>query len=35
LYSEVRPSIAPERLLRALLLQVFYSVRSERLLWNS
>jgi len=33
LYSEVgRPSIAPERLLRALLLQVFYSIRSERLL---
>jgi len=33
LYSQVgRPSIAPERLLRALLLQVFYSVRSERLL---
>src|SRR6202140_51752 len=32
-YSQVgRPSIAPERLLRALLLQVFYSVRSERLL---
>lgn len=32
LYSQVgRPSIAPERLLRALLLQVFYSVRSERL----
>jgi len=27
-----RPSIAPERLLRALLLQIFYSVRSERLL---
>jgi transposase len=27
-----RPSIAPERLLRALLLQVRYSVRSERLL---
>jgi hypothetical protein len=27
-----RPSIAPERLLRALLLQVFYSARSERLL---
>jgi transposase len=25
-----RPSIAPEKLLRALLLQVFYSVRSER-----
>jgi transposase len=33
LYSETgRPSIAPEYLLRALLLQVFYSVRSERLL---
>jgi transposase len=33
LYSERgRPSIAPERLLRALLLQIFYSVRSERLL---
>jgi transposase len=33
LYSEAgRPSIAPERLLRALLLQIFYSVRSERLL---
>src|SRR3954462_11375013 len=33
LYSQLgRPSIAPERLLRALLLQVFYSVRSERLL---
>ena len=33
LYSDVgRPSIAPERLLRALLLQIFYSVRSERLL---
>lgn len=32
-YSQMgRPSIAPERLLRALLLQVFYSVRSERLL---
>ena len=31
LYSRVgRPSIAPERLLRALLLQVLYSVRSER-----
>jgi transposase len=27
-----RPSIPPERLLRALLLQAFYSVRSERLL---
>src|SRR5271169_4913355 len=33
LYSPMgRPSIAPERLLRALLLQAFYSVRSERLL---
>ena len=33
LYSPVgRPSIAPEKLLRALLLQVLYSVRSERLL---
>ncbi len=33
LYARVgRPSIAPERLLRALLLQIFYSVRSERLL---
>jgi len=32
-YSEVgRPSIPPERLFRALLLQIFYSVRSERLL---
>jgi transposase len=31
IYSRVgRPSIAPERLLRALLLQCFYSVRSER-----
>ncbi len=31
LYSKVgRPSIAPERLLRAMLLQAFYSVRSER-----
>ena len=33
MYAEVgRPSIAPERLLRASLLQVLYSVRSERLL---
>jgi transposase len=33
LYAETgRPSIAPERLLRALLLQVFYSIRSERML---
>src|SRR4029453_10184702 len=27
-----RPSIPPERLLRALLLQIFYTIRSERLL---
>ena len=33
LYSDIgRPSIAPEKLLRALLLQVLYSVRSERML---
>jgi transposase len=33
LYSRVgRPSIPPERLLRALLLQLLYSIRSERLL---
>jgi len=33
LYSHTgRPSIAPEKLLRALLLQVFYSIRSEALL---
>jgi transposase len=33
LYSPLgRPSIAPEKLLRALLLQVFFSVRSERML---
>ena len=33
LYSQTaRPSIAPERLIRALLMQVLYSVRSERLL---
>ncbi len=33
LYAGVgRPSIAPEKLLRAMLLQAFYSVRSERLL---
>ena len=30
--SEGRPSIPPERLLRALLIQALYSVRSERLL---
>ncbi len=31
LYSELgRPSIPPERLLRAMLLQAFYSIRSER-----
>ena len=27
-----RPSVPPERLLRAALLQIFYSVRSERML---
>ena len=27
-----RPSVPPERLLRAQLLQIFYSIRSERLL---
>ena len=33
MYSEIgRPSIAPEKLLRALLLQVLYTVRSERML---
>jgi transposase len=33
LYSDIgRPSIAPEKLLRALLLQALYTVRSERLL---
>jgi transposase len=33
LYADTgRPSIAPKCILRALLLQVFYSVRSERLL---
>src|SRR5260370_19694114 len=33
LYSDVgRPSIAPERLFRSLLLQIFYSGRSERML---
>jgi transposase len=33
LYAKIgRPSIAPERLLRALLLQYFYGIRSERLL---
>jgi transposase len=33
LYSAIgRPSIAPEKLLRALLLQVLYTIRSERLL---
>jgi transposase len=33
LYSRIgRPSIPPERLLRAQLLQIFYSIRSERLL---
>src|SRR5258708_40333987 len=33
LYAKTgRPSIAPEKLLRALVLQVLYSVRSERML---
>src|ERR1700710_678195 len=33
MYSRIgRPSIAPEKLLRALLLQVLYTVRSERML---
>ena len=33
MYAEMgRPSIAPEKLLRALLLQILYSIRSERLL---
>src|SRR5262249_41648859 len=33
LYSQTgRPSIAPEKLIRALLLQVLYTIRSERLL---
>ncbi len=30
--SSGRPSIAPEKLLRALLLQVLYTIRSERML---
>jgi transposase len=33
--SEGRPSIAPEKLLRALLLQALYTVRSERLLMEA
>ena len=33
LYSRIgRPSIPPEQLLRAMLLQLFYAIRSERLL---
>src|SRR5438105_11053471 len=33
LYATIgRPSVPPERLLRAQLLQIFYSIRSERLL---
>jgi transposase len=33
IYSSIgRPSIAPEKLLRALLLQIFFTIRSERLL---
>src|SRR5580658_6810900 len=35
IYGDVgRPSIAPEKLLRALLLQVLYSIRSERALMD-
>jgi hypothetical protein len=30
-----RPSIPPEKLLRALLLQTLYSIRSERRTWSS
>jgi transposase len=30
--KSVRPSIAPEKLIRALRLQVLYSIRSERML---
>ena len=33
--SEGRPSIPPEQLLSALLLQVFYGIRSERQRWSS
>jgi transposase len=33
LYAKTgRPSVPPERLLRAVLLQIFYSIRSERML---
>ena len=33
MYSDIgRPSIAPEKLLRALLLQILYTIRSERML---
>jgi transposase len=33
MYSDIgRPSIPPEKLLRALLLQIFYTIRSERML---
>ena len=36
LYSRIgRPSIPPEQLLRAMLLQAFYSIRSERQLDSS
>jgi transposase len=35
MYSKMgRPSIAPEKLLRALLLQILYTVRSEQLDYN-
>ena len=36
MYADIgRPSIAPEKLLRALLLQVLYTIRSERMLWSN
>ena len=36
MYSDLgRPSIAPEKLLRALLLQVLYTIRSERMLMDN
>src|SRR5215831_14059885 len=35
MYSNIgRPSIAPEKLVRALLLQILYTIRSERMLQN-
>ncbi len=32
---EGRPSIPPEKLLRAPLLQILYTIRSERCLWSN